>query len=217
MKISTIVAFASVLVLSGCADKKAPYDYSAFRASKPASIVVLPAKNSSPDVNAAHSLVSVVTTPLAESGYYVFPVAVVEKTFEQNGLSSASDAQAVSSAKLHEIFNADAALYVDVHEYGTKYRLIDSVTQVGATARLVDLRSGKQIWSGAGFASDADNNNNNSGIMAMLVTAAIKQISNNITDKSHDIAVIAATSMLTADGRNGSLLPGPRASLKTTK
>ncbi|ATZ10837.1 DUF799 domain-containing protein [Erwinia amylovora] len=216
MKISTIVALASVLVLSGCASKKAPYDYSAFRASKPASIVVLPAKNSSPDINAAHSLVSVVTTPLAESGYYVFPVAVVEKTFEQNGLSSASDAQAVSSAKLHEIFNADAALYVDVLEYGTKFMLIDSVTQVGATARLVDLRSGKQIWSGAGFASDADNSNNN-GIMAMLVTAAIKQISSNITDKSHDIAVITATNILTADGADGSILPGPRARLKTTR
>ncbi|AUX71905.1 DUF799 domain-containing protein [Erwinia pyrifoliae] len=216
MKISTIVALASVLVLSGCANKKASYDYSAFLASKPASIVVLPAKNSSPDIHAAHSLVSVVTTPLAESGYYVFPVAVVDKTFEQNGLSSAADAQAVSSAKLHEIFNADAALYVDVHEYGTKYMLIDSVTRVSATARLVDLRSGKQIWSGAGFASDADNNNS-SGVVSILVTAAIKQISSNITDKSHDIAVITAANMLTADGADGSILPGPRTGLKTTK
>lgn len=215
MKISTIVALASVLALSGCANKKTPYDYSAFRASKPASVVVLPAKNSSPDIHAAHSVVSVVTTPLAESGYYVFPVAVVEKTFEQNGLASAADAQAVSAAKLHEIFNADAALYVEVHEYGTKYMLIDSVTQVSATARLVDLRSGKQIWSGAGFASD-EQNSNNSGLLGMLAAAAIKQISNTMTDKGHDIAIIAAASMLTADGRNGSLLPGPRAKLTTS-
>lgn len=202
-----IVAVAA-LILSGCA-KQAPYDYTAFRASKPASILVLPAKNSSPDVNAAHSLVSVVTGPLAESGYYVFPVAVVEKTFEQNGLATAADAQSVNTARLREIFNADAALYLDVTEYGAQYQVFDSVTAVRVRGRLVDLRSGKQIWSGAGYASDAQNNSNN-GVIGLLISAAVKQIASNISDKSHDIAILASASLLTADGRNGAILPGPR-------
>jgi len=207
-KLLALVAVAAGLLLSGCA-KQAPYDYTAFRASKPASIVVLPVKNSSPDVNAAHSLVSVVTGPLAESGYYVFPVAVVEKTFEQNGLATAADAQSVSSAKLREIFNADAALYLDVTEYGAQYQVFDSVTAVRASARLGDLRSGKQIWSGSGYASDAQNNNNN-GVIGVLISAAVKQIASNISDKSHDIAVLAGASLLTASGANGAILPGPR-------
>lgn len=213
MKLRILIAGIAALVLSGCA-KQTPYDYSAFRASKPASIVVLPAKNSSPDVKAAQSLVSAVTAPLAESGYYVFPVAVVDKTFEQNGLASAADAQAVSPAKLREIFNADAALYIDVVSYGTKYLVLDSVTEVSATARLVDLRTGKEIWSGKGYASDAQDNNNN-GLIGMLVNAAVKQIANNLNDKSHDLAIVAGATMLTADGRNGSILPGPRAARKT--
>ncbi|MEN5016553.1 DUF799 domain-containing protein [Erwinia sp. Eh17-17] len=216
MKLISLIALTAALVLSGCAKQK-PYDYSAFRASKPASIVVLPAKNSSPDINAAHSLVSVMTAPLAESGYYVFPVAVVDKTFEQNGLASAADAQAVSTRKLYEIFHADAALYVDVVSYGSQYRVLDSVTEVSATARLVDLRSGKEIWSGKGYASDAQSDNNNNGLLGMLITAAVKQISNNIADKSHDIAIIAGATMLTADGRNGSILPGPRARLSSAQ
>lgn len=207
-KLLALIAVAASLLLSGCA-KQTPYDYTAFRASKPASIVVLPVKNSSPDVNAAHSLVSAVTGPLAESGYYVFPVAVVEKTFEQNGLATAADAQSVSSAKLREIFNADAALYIDVTEYGAQYQVFDSVTAVRASARLVDLRSGKQIWSGSGYASDAQNNNNN-GVIGMLISAAVKQIASNISDKSHDIAVLAGASLLTASGANGAILPGPR-------
>ncbi|MGR2856203.1 hypothetical protein FY046_09180 [Erwinia sp. 1181_3] len=213
MKLRIFIAAAVALVLSGCA-KQTPYDYTAFRASKPTSIVVLPAKNSSPDIQAAHSLVSVITAPLAESGYYVFPVAVVDKTFEQNGLASADDAQGVSTAKLQEIFHADAALYVEVISYGTQYRVVDSATQVSAVARLVDLRTGKQIWAGKGFASDAQDNSNN-GLVGMLITAAVKQISNNMTDKSHDIAIIAGSTMLSADGRNGSILPGPRAKVKT--
>ncbi|MBD8166780.1 DUF799 domain-containing protein [Erwinia persicina] len=213
MKLWTLIAVAATLVLSGCA-KQTSYDYSAFRASKPRSIVVLPAKNSSPDITAARSLVSVVTAPLAESGYYVFPVAVVDKTFEQNGLTSGAEAQAVSTAKLYEIFHADAALYIDIDSYGSQYRVVDSVTEVSATARLVDLRSGKQIWSGKGYASDAQDNSNN-GLLGMLITAAVKQMSSNMSDKSHDIAIIAGATMLTADGRNGSILPGPRAKVKT--
>lgn|GEM_PF-4171545 len=59
---------------------------------------MLPADNTSPDINAAHRVTSLVMRPLTEASYYVFPVAVVEETFQQNGLTSATDAQAVSAA-----------------------------------------------------------------------------------------------------------------------
>lgn len=201
-------AFFSVMALTGCA-KKAPYDYTAFRESKPASILVLPAQNETTDINAAHSFVSMVTQPLAESGYYVFPVAVVEETFRQNGLTNATDIRSVSTAKLRSIFNADAALYIDVTHYGTKYVLVDSVTIVTATAKLVDLRSGKQIWSGMASASDNENSSTNSGL-GILVAAVVKQISNKVTDEAHTIAGVASTRLLTAN-TNGGILAGPRA------
>lgn len=205
--IVTLLALCSALLLSGCAKQK-PYDYSAFRASRPASILVLPAANSTPDVNAAHSFVSGVTAPLAEAGYYVFPVALVEETFKQNGLTNAEDIRNVSTAKLHEIFNADAALYIDVTDYGSRYMVFRSVTQVVAKAKLVDLRSGTTLWQGSGAASD-DNSNNGGNILGAMITAAVKQVANNLQDRSHDIALIAGTSLL-ATNDNGGLLPGPR-------
>ncbi len=212
-KFLAIAAVLAAVTLSGCA-KKTPYDYTAFRESKPASILVLPAQNNSPDVNAAHSFVSLVTAPLAEAGYYVFPVAVVEETFKQNGLTNANDAQAVNTAKLRSIFNADAALYITVTDYGTKYILVDSVTQVSATARLVDLRTGKQIWSGLATASSNEQNNSNQGgLVGMLISAAVKQVANNMTDAAHDIAGVTSLRLLTAKTANtdGGILPGPRA------
>ncbi|MGK3142753.1 DUF799 domain-containing protein [Pantoea sp. C2G6] len=199
-----------VLLLTGCAQPKKPYDYTAFRASKPASILVLPADNRSPDINAAHSVTSLVTRPLAEAGYYVFPVAVVEETFQQNGLSSASEAQAVSAKRLYEIFHADSALYISISDYGSSYRVIDSVTTVTAKARLVDLRSGKEIWQGAATATDNDQNNNgNNGLVGILVSAAIKQISDNVTDKAHTVAGLTSNRLL-AQNEQGGLLTGPR-------
>jgi hypothetical protein len=199
-----------VLLLTGCAQPKKPYDYTAFRASKPASILVLPAANTSPDINAAHSLNSLVTRPLAEAGYYVFPVVVVEETFQQNGLTSASDAQAVSAKRLNEIFHADSALYISISDYGSSYRVIDSVTTVTAKARLVDLRSGKEIWQGSATATDNDQgNNNNNGVIGILVSAAIKQISDNVTDKAHTVAGLTSNRLL-SQNEQGGLLTGPR-------
>ena len=121
-----------VALLAGCATKPG-YDYTAFRESRPKSILVLPPLNDSPDVNATYSMYAQTTLPLAESGYYVLPVAVVGETFKQNGLTNAADIHGVDAKKLNEIFGADAGLYITVKEYGTSYMLISSQTVVTAT------------------------------------------------------------------------------------
>jgi hypothetical protein len=83
----TLLAGA-LAVLSGCASQVKQMDYSAFKASHPKSILVLPPVNNSPDVNATFSMLSQTTYPLAEAGYYVMPVTLVTETFYQNGLST---------------------------------------------------------------------------------------------------------------------------------
>ena len=97
--------------LAGCAAPKKT-DYTAFRQAKPASILVLPPLNESPDVNATFSVLAQATYPLAEAGYYVMPVTLVAETFHQNGLSNPPEMHAVAPTKLKEIFGADTALYI---------------------------------------------------------------------------------------------------------
>lgn len=202
---------AFTLILTGCsAGKKQVNDYSAFRESKPRSILVLPPQNESPDVKASDSFLSTVTLPLAESGYYVFPVAVVSETFKQNGMTSPNDISAVPLKKLHDIFGADAVMYITVKQYGTSYQVLNSDTRVTATARLVDARSGKQLWNGGATASTNEGNNSNSGgLLGMLITAAITQVAHTATEKAHEIAEVTSIRMLSA-GKDGDLLYGPR-------
>lgn len=196
-------------LLGGCVTPKT-VDYSAFKESKPRSILVLPPVNESPDVKATYSLLSQVTFPLAEAGYYVLPVALVDETFKQNGLTSANDIQETSPAKLREIFGADAAMYVKVTQYGTSYMVISSQTIVAATARLVDLRSGTTLWTGtASASSDEGGNNSGGGLIGMLITAAVKQVINSSTDAGHPIAGITSQRLLSA-GKPAGLLYGPR-------
>lgn len=199
---------AATLLLGGCATQK-PYDYSAFKDARPTSILVLPPLNSSPDINATYSMMSQTTAPLSESGYYVFPVTLVDETFKQNGLTAPADIHNVSISKLREIFGADTALYINVKQYGTSYMVITSETRVTAEAKLVDLRSGRTLWSGSATASSAEGDNNNGGLIGMLVKAAIRQIIETVSSQGHIIAGKTSARLLSAGSPNG-ILYGPR-------
>ena len=206
-----VAAALAVVVLTGCATKPpVPYDYTEYKLSNPKSILVLPPVNKTPEVRAPYSMLAQVTFPLAESGYYVLPVSLVDETLKENGVTQAQDAHELPSAKLREIFGADAALYISMTQYGTVYRVLDSHTTVSAEARLVDLKTDKVLWTGKASASTAEQQNQNQGGLAgMLITAIVKQVVGSVTDQSHPMAGVTSQRLLSA-GRFHGLLHGPR-------
>ncbi|MFP3566854.1 DUF799 domain-containing protein [Paraburkholderia sp. SIMBA_030] len=207
-----LFALSMAALLTACAAPVQHADYTAFRKSQPRSILVLPPLNETSDVQATYGMLSQMTQPLAESGYYVVPVAVMDETFRHNGLATPVDIQEVSPAKLREIFGVDTALYSKVTQYGSTYRVIDSTTVVAASAKLVDLKTGDVLWQGTGRATGKEvgmNVNVGSGLVGMLVQAAVKQVAHTLTDESHDVAALTSTRLLGAGPPNG-LLYGPR-------
>jgi hypothetical protein len=197
--------------LAGCAITISPpnhHAYDAYKQSSPRSIIVLPPINESPDVKATYSFYSQVTLPLAESGYYVFPVALVDETFKQNGLDNPVDIQATSPQKIQAIFGADAGLYITVTKYGSSYTIINSVSVVSANAKLVDLRTGEILWTGMETASDNEGSNEGGGnLIGLLIASAVKQIISNLADTSHPVAGITSYRLLMA--KPNGLLYGP--------
>lgn len=197
------------LMLTGCATGPG-YDYSAFRESNPRSILVLPPVNESLDTSASFGFLTHVTFPLAEAGYYVFPVAVVDETFRENGLSNPEEIHSLSLDRLNSVFAADAVMYIKITQYGTSYQVIASDTRVTATATLIDSRSGRLLWQGTASASSTEQNNNTGGgLIGMLVVALVDQIINSTSDRSYQIAGITSFRLLSANTVNG-ILPGPR-------
>ncbi|MDO4997806.1 MAG: DUF799 domain-containing protein [Neisseria sp.] len=198
-----------VFSLSACqVARVTPYDYTAFKESKPKSILVLPPLNESPEVNATWGMLSATTYPLSEAGYYVFPVAATTETFKQNGLTNAADIHEVKLEKLREIFGNDAVLYITVKDYGTKYQVIQSITSVAAEAKLLDARTGKELWKGMVYVDDAAEKGSGS-LLAMLLTAVIEQIAGTLSDKGYAMAQRAGVELLSPARVNG-ILPGPR-------
>ena len=97
-RLSLCAGVLGLAFLGGCATKAVPYDYTAFLNAKPATLLVLPPLNESPEVNATSGVWSHATLPLAEAGYYVLPVALVDETFRQNGVTNATDVRATFRA-----------------------------------------------------------------------------------------------------------------------
>lgn len=207
-----LARFASLvlmcLTLNACVTAPA-YDYTALRAAQPVSILVLPPTNLSPDVRASYALLAQMTYPLAEAGYYVVPVALMDAAFKENGVHNPAEAQSISAEKLHAIFGADAALYTEITEYGSSYQLIMSETAVAAHSRLVDLRSGMLLWEGNARASSAEQqSHNNGGLAGLLVQALVDQVVNNIMDQAYTYAGLTSQRLLSP--RPAGLLYGPR-------
>lgn len=203
-------AAAFLLALTGCATPPKAYDYTAFKQAKPASLLVLPPLNETPDVNATSGVLSQITFPLAEAGYYVIPVSLVSETLRQNGVTDPHDAQAIAPEKLRSIFGADAGVYIEVKKYGASYQVVSSNLTVEVTAKVVDLRTGQLLWDGRAMASSAEQNNSQGGLIGMLVKAVVEQIANNLSDtRNLQFANIAAKRLFLPNGVNG-ILYGPR-------
>jgi hypothetical protein len=194
---------AGLLVLTGCATSK-PYDYTNYNAHPPRSIVVLPPLNESTDIRGTYGYLSMVTRPLAEMGYYVFPVVEVDELMKENGLPTAGEMNQVPLNKIGEIIGADAVLYIVISQYGSKYEVISSVTTVSAHAKLVDVKTGLTLWEGSTTIQQGSGGGN---IIADLITAAVVQGINSETDPAHDIASTANYQLFTPKGRG--LLYGP--------
>jgi len=204
------VAFLATSLITGCATPPRPYDYTAWKMSKPTSMLVLPPVNETPDVLATPSVLAQLTYPLAESGFYVIPVTLMEETLRSNGIQTASDAHQIEFDKLRKIFGADTAVYVKVKNYGSVYKVVNSETTVTLQAKVVDLRNGQLLWEGgASASSNEQSNSNQGGIIALLVKAVVDQIVSNVSERSHPMAGIAGQRLLGA-GRPNSILFGPR-------
>lgn len=200
------ISLTAGLLLAGCVSPPPPYDYGPYLAHMPRSILVIPPLNEAPEVDASYSFLSVISAPIAERGYYVFPVAVVDELMKQNGCPTPGEMHQIPPEKLREVFGADAVLYLTVKDWGTAYRILDSATTVSVTGRLVDLRTGDEFWANK-TAIQQSSSEGQRDIVAMLVVAVVNQVVASATDPAHKLAPVVAGGLV-ANTYNGMLL-GP--------
>jgi len=188
-KLRGIILVIGCLFLGACGKKK---DYGDYLDHMPKSILVLPPLNNSVDVTATDNYLSTVTKPLAEAGYYVFPVTVVNHMMKENGLPTPFEMHNVPLDKLENIFGADAVLYITIKNWGQSYHVINTVTTVSLVFKLVDIKTGTLLWQQAETVRSSSGDGQNS-ILGQLASAIVVKVVDSMTerDTSRPLAINA--------------------------
>ena len=207
------IILLSIVLLSGCASVE-PYNYGPLKQAAPRSILVLPPINSSVEVSAPYTYLSTVTKPLAEKGYYVYPVSVVDTFLKENGLPTPAEMHGITLDKIDEIIGADAVLYVDIQDWGQKFQVLSSVTVVRGNVKLVSVKTGELLWEAPINAEYNPNNNSSGGLVGALVGAVVSQIVGEISDNTPQVARMANNIAFNSAKRG--LLNGPYKLKKAT-
>jgi len=164
---------AALAALAGCAGPKPVRDYTKLQSAQVRSILVVPPVSKAVDVNAPIWFLTAIPVPLAERGYYVFPVTLVKRVLEDDGLADAGMVHAADPARLASIFGADAVLYVTIERWDAQYILLDTTVTVAATYVLRDGRTGEALWRGGGYAMKNSGGGGGNGGLAQLVAQMV--------------------------------------------
>lgn len=169
--IKTVWILAAAL-LAGCVAQPVKKDMSAFQAAAPRSILVVPTVNKSLDVDAPNYVLTTLPVPLAEKGYYVFPVNTAKMVLEQEGFYEGERIHEQPPAALAKLFDADAVLYVTINRWDAQYALITTTVTVEFEYRMVS-RDGTEIWAEKKRMQWQPDSNSSGTPMAQLFAAVI--------------------------------------------
>ena len=199
----------SCLIIQGCATGSVKdYDraeYASYLAHMPRSILVLPPENETIEVMAPYIYLSTVTRSLAERGYYVYPVAVIDTLMKENGVPIPAEMAQISLKKIKEVINPDAVLYLTIIQWGTKYQVIDTRTIVHIQGRLVDTETGDVLWKGEQSVVQDTNEDHHSSIGEMLGRALVNKITASFFNPCRDLSY-EANDKLFNDPQKGLLI-----------
>ncbi len=186
------------VLVTGCASTNTvtDYNYTAFRAADPHSILVVPPINNAVDVDAPAFYLSTISRPIGERGYYAFPVNMVKGLLEDDGLSDANLVHEADPRILADMFGADSILYVTIERWDAQYIVLS--TQVTVQFKYV-LRSGEtgdEIWSASQtrvYSSDSGSGGGIAGLIADAIVAAMEKAAPSYVPMAKQANMDAAT------------------------
>ena len=142
----------------------------------------MPATNKSVDVNAPDYFLVTIARPLAERGYYVFPVNMVKSVLADDGLSDANLVHAGDPRRLGALFGADAIMYIAIERWDAKYAVLSTSVTVELTYVLKSARTGNELWRNHKvmvYQPQQSSSGGVAGLIANAIAAAITKAAPN--------------------------------------
>jgi hypothetical protein len=174
--IRRLLLLCTVALLAACVSPPQKADYTQFRSEAPRSILVVPVINKSVDVNAPDYFLATIAEPLANRGYYVFPVNMVKSVMADDGLSDADLVYAGDPRRLGELFGTDAVMYIAIERWDAKYVVLATTVTVELTYTIKSAHTGEQLWANRQKVVYNPQQNGGGGLAGLLANAIVAAI-----------------------------------------
>lgn len=178
-----LTVFVAFTLLAGCVASPEKKDYTQFRSENPRSILVVPVVNNTVNVDAPDYFLSTISFPIAERGYYIFPINLVKRVMEEEGLSNANMVHAADPTRLGELYGADSILYISIENWETTYAVLASTTTVSFEYILKSGITGEELWREKSTVQYTPQSNSSGNALAdllsMVISAAVQKAAPN--------------------------------------
>jgi hypothetical protein len=184
------------VLAAGCATTRVDKDYAKWAAADPRSILIVPVVNNTVDVDAAAYFLSTVPIPVAERGYYVFPVNMVKRVLEDDGLADASLVHQADPMRLCKLFGSDAVLYITIQRWDAQYLVLNTTVTVELDYVVKDGKTGDTLWKHHEvwrYSSGSGGGGGLASLVAAIVDAAITKAAPNympLARQANDSAMV---------------------------
>ncbi|MBN2425034.1 MAG: DUF799 family lipoprotein [Calditrichaceae bacterium] len=180
IKISLLVIIMTSISFISCNPTMTKLDaFPKMYEEQPVSVLVLPPINETTAAEATDYYTTTIAEPLAESGFYVFPIEVINQILQEQGLYENIDYENLPIAKFWEYFGADALLITKILKWDTSYYVIGGNVTVSIDFQLMSTKTGEIIWKYNGTiqvdtSGDSGNAPGFAGLLASVITTAIQ-------------------------------------------
>lgn len=200
MKLLSVIIIVLTLSFIGCAPSLTKQEFAPkMYEQHPISILILPPQNKSTAADAKEYYSTTIAEPLTNSGYYVYPVEIVNDILKQEGLFDTETMLNVPPQKFKEFFGADAVMYVTILKWDTQYLITSGSVSVKIACELKSTTTDDVLW----FYDDVvtvNTSGDNGGVsgLAGLLVQAISTAINTATTQYVDVARQANAQILLA-------------------
>jgi len=193
---------------------------------KPVALLVLSPVNQSTAAEAKDYFLTTIAIPLAEKGYYVFPIDVVNDIMRMDGLPDTELLINSHPRPFKDRFGADAVLYIVINQWDTNYYVVGGNVTVGIGYTLKDTVTGDVLWSYSQTqVIDTSGGNQGGGIAGLvvaLIETAVKTATTDYVPVARQVNTVALGAFPAGkyhpsygvDGEDRVLVPAPKEEAK---
>lgn len=178
-----LAALVAAAVMSGCASSSTTITkgeaFPKMYEEQPKSLLILPPMNDSADAEAKAYYMTTIEQPLAQMGYYVFPVEMVSDIMKQQGVYDTELLYSTPLDKFYEYFGADAVLFTRIVRWDVAYIVISSTLTVTIESEIRSTKTSEELWKYRGSVTvDLSGGSSSSGdplvnLIAQAVATAV--------------------------------------------